>query len=248
MKADVDFNCQKIYNITVDCPQKEGYMTRVKKFIELIERKILSNQLEIGERLDPERILAQKYSFSRQTVHNGLIRLEEKGLITIKPRQGAFVSDYKTYGKLNLLDTLIGFDKEAFNEETARGFVNFCRLNINEAIRLCTEEKKFDDEEEIINKIGYIKNTEGIQERETLIFEIYRLYCKAQGNNLYLYLINSFKEGIENIVHYTALNDEDYYQLSGMLLDVYEHVVASDAYRAIKSNNEIIDFLEKHWK
>ncbi len=223
-------------------------MTRVKKFIELIEEKILSNQLIIGERLDPERILAEKYNFSRQTVHNGLIRLEEKGLIIIKPRQGAFISNYKDYGKLNLLDTLIGFDKEALDEDVARGFVDFCRLNINEAIRLCTLEANFDDDEAIINNIMCIKKSEDLHDRKTLIFEIFRLYCRSQGNNLYLYLINSFKDGIENIVHYTALNNQSYDQLYKMFLDVYKHVVASEAQKAVNSNNDIIDFLASNWK
>ena len=223
-------------------------MTKVKEFIELIEKKILLNKIAIGEKLEPERVLAQKYNFSRQTVHNGLIRLEEKGLVIIKARQGGYVSGYKAVGSLNLLETWIDFDKEIFNEETACGFVDFCRININETIRLCSQEANFDDDEIILNEIKKIEYTEDINKRRELIFEIYRLYATSQKNILYLYLLNSFKVGIENFIFYTAASDQAYYQLYPMLIQVYEYVVTSEEEKAIESNNRVIDYLKSHWK
>ncbi len=52
---------------------------------------IVSNNLGPGDRLSPERELAQEYEVSRQTVREALIALEVSGLVEIRPGSGVYV-------------------------------------------------------------------------------------------------------------------------------------------------------------
>ena len=60
---------------------------------ELIKKAILSNQLQEGDRLSPERDLAAQFQVGRMTIREALRTLETKGLIAIRKGSngGAFV-------------------------------------------------------------------------------------------------------------------------------------------------------------
>ena len=68
---------------------------------------VLSNQLPVGELLPSERELALQMGVSRPVVHDGLMDLASKGLVTIKPRVGTYVNDYRKEGSIAMLSTLI---------------------------------------------------------------------------------------------------------------------------------------------
>jgi len=76
-------------------------------FISKIEQQIFSGRLKPGDKLPSERQLQDETKISRSVVHAGLVKLEKDGLIEIKPRCGAFVTDYKVTGTLDALYALI---------------------------------------------------------------------------------------------------------------------------------------------
>ena len=55
-------------------------------FIEQLEHLILSGKLQVGEKLPPERQLAEMMQVSRAVVNSGISELEKKGFLTVKPR------------------------------------------------------------------------------------------------------------------------------------------------------------------
>ena len=56
-----------------------------------IGRKIMEGQYAIGERLPPERVLAQTYGVSRPTVREAVIALEVDELVEVRMGSGVFV-------------------------------------------------------------------------------------------------------------------------------------------------------------
>ena len=58
-------------------------------FVEQLEHMILSGKLKIGEKLPPERQLAEMMQVSRAVVNGGLTDLEKNGFIITKPRSGS---------------------------------------------------------------------------------------------------------------------------------------------------------------
>jgi len=71
--------------------------TPVDNFISRFEEMILSGKLSIGEKLPSERDLAVKLGVSRPVVHEGLIDLSIKGLITRTPTCASMLSVLRGY-------------------------------------------------------------------------------------------------------------------------------------------------------
>lgn len=72
-------------------------------FVTEIESMILSGELAIGEKLPPERELAQQMQISRSVVNDGIVDLAHRGFLNIIPRQGTYVADYKKHGTIDIL-------------------------------------------------------------------------------------------------------------------------------------------------
>ena len=72
-------------------------------FVTEIESMILSGEISIGEKLPPERELAQKMQISRSVVNDGIVDLAHRGFLNIVPRQGTYVADYKKHGTIDIL-------------------------------------------------------------------------------------------------------------------------------------------------
>ena len=78
-----------------------------EEFVLYMEELILGGSMKPGERLPPERELAKKFKVSRPVVHEGLRTLETRGLVTLRPRHGVVINDYRKEGTLDLLLSLI---------------------------------------------------------------------------------------------------------------------------------------------
>lgn len=76
-----------------------------------LRRVILGGAYAIGERLPPERELAQTFGVTRGTVREALGRLEAQHLITIRQGDGARVLDALERGGLDMLLHLIFTDE-----------------------------------------------------------------------------------------------------------------------------------------
>ena len=72
-------------------------------FVEQMQEKILSGQLEIGEKLPTEREISKEMGVSRQVVNSGMAELVRQGFLKVVPRHGSYVADYRTEGNMNTL-------------------------------------------------------------------------------------------------------------------------------------------------
>jgi GntR family transcriptional repressor for pyruvate dehydrogenase complex len=61
--------------------------------IRLLESKIINGEYQQGERLPSERKLAEEYGISRPGIREVLRRLEERGLIEVRPGLGSYVME-----------------------------------------------------------------------------------------------------------------------------------------------------------
>ena len=65
--------------------------------VQAILSRILSGELKPGDRLPAERDLADSMGISRSSVNHGIMELENMGFLTITPRRGTIVNDYRTH-------------------------------------------------------------------------------------------------------------------------------------------------------
>ena len=61
-----------------------------------MEQMILNETLKIGEKLPPEKILAEKFGVSRNILREALKTLKERGLIEVKTGDGVYVAKPET--------------------------------------------------------------------------------------------------------------------------------------------------------
>ena len=80
-------------------------------FITRFEELILSGRIAVGQRLPSERELALQLGVSRPVVHEGLVELAAKGLVTMVPRVGTVINDYRREGSLALLTSLVQYQE-----------------------------------------------------------------------------------------------------------------------------------------
>lgn len=167
-------------------------------FINKIEQQILSGRLRPGDKLPSERQLQEETKISKTVIHAGLVELEKKGFIEIKPRCGAFVLDHRVTGSLEAINALIRYNGGRMTQEQIRSFFEF-RI----AVEGTTMKKlALDHTDEMIESLdGILKEAEAVARRADcsaaelaeLFFIYQRSMCVFSGNTFFAPLFNEFK-------------------------------------------------------
>lgn len=170
-------------------------------FVTRFESLILSGKLSIGQKLPSERDLALQLGVSRPVVHEGLVDLASKGLITMKPRFGATVNDYRKHGSPEILESLFNYHNGALEPNILEGILSMRILFEEETARLAAANITDDQLEELNALIDREKSMDhGDIEAVTQVdFEFHLLVTMASGNFIYPLLLNSMKRIYTNL-------------------------------------------------
>ncbi len=165
-------------------------------FIARFEELILSGKLRIGQKLPSERELAIQMGVSRPVVHEGLVELSFKGLVEMRPRLGAVVTDYRKQGSLALLESLINFQGGRLDPALLDGMLDMRMLFEVETARLAAANRSNQHIEEFENLLERERaaDTDNAELLAELDFEFHHLIALASGNPVYPLFLNSFKE------------------------------------------------------
>lgn len=219
-------------------------------FIRRFEELILSEKLSIGDKLLSERELAMQLGVSRSVVHEGLIELEARGLVKMKPRVGTFVSDYRRNGSLTLLNSLVEYTSGIPGPDILESMLKMRLLFEGETASLAALNRTKENLEEfkfIIDEEKSCKRYD-LELILSLDFQFHLLTAISSGNMIYSLMLNSFKEV------YTNLTKEFF--KDGTAVDfVFSHhekffkaVEKRDEKSAVKIMKEIIAHGEQHLK
>lgn len=91
-------------------------------FVQAIEDKILSGELKVGDRLPSARQLSEEMGVSLTVVNAGMSELSAKGFVTVRPRHGTFVADYRMQGTTETMVSMMRFNGGDLNKRDARSF------------------------------------------------------------------------------------------------------------------------------
>lgn len=115
------------------------------KFVHEIENNILSGQWSIGSRLPTERELSEDYEVSRVVVRSGLAELAGKGFVTIQPRHGVFVADFREKGKIETLISIFTSNGDILSKNEVRSIIEIRlsleKLAVENVVREATDEE-----------------------------------------------------------------------------------------------------------
>lgn len=121
-------------------------------FIKEIESRIISGKLEIGTQLPPERELAEMMQVSRTVVNAGIADMAKKGFLTIKPRSGTFVADYRREGTLETFVSMMGYNGGMLKKSEIKSILEVRMIMDTLAVQLAIP-KIANDELEILKAI-----------------------------------------------------------------------------------------------
>src|SRR6185295_15255271 len=91
--------------------------TRIyEEIVRQVKQLISEGRFKSGDRLPPERELAEKFVVSRTSVREALRALESLGLIDIRPGEGTFVREVSIDALIGPLALLMTTQREAIGE------------------------------------------------------------------------------------------------------------------------------------
>jgi len=165
------------------------------------EELILSGKIKIGQKLPSERELALELRVSRPVVHEGLVELASRGLVSLKPRFGATVNDYRKEGSITLLSSLVQYHKGKLEPELLESLLEM-RMLMEPAFASQAAGNR--TRKQIREFYCHVEKEESTPHRRTqmitdLDFEFHLLVAVASGNSIYPLLLNSFRPVYTNL-------------------------------------------------
>lgn len=164
-------------------------------FVEQLEDMILSGKLKIGERLPPERQLAEQMQVSRAVVNGGLSQLEKCGFITVKPRSGTFVADYRKNGNIDTLVAIMKYRGGKIRNEEIRSILEV-RLALDTLITKQTIETATNETIEKLSHQVAIMKDGSISETVEAAYTFQHEIALASNNTLVPLIFQSFRSTI----------------------------------------------------
>lgn len=92
-------------------------------FVQKLQGMILSGELPMGQKLPSERDLCQQMGVSRAVVNGGISELARQGFLEVRPRQGAFVADYRRDGNMETLMAIMDYNGGMLGKEEIRSIL-----------------------------------------------------------------------------------------------------------------------------
>jgi len=165
-------------------------------FIQQLQGKILSGELPVGTKLPTERELASKMQVSRAVVNGGLSELAAQGFLEIRPRQGAYVADYRRKGNLSTLIAIMEYKGGALRREEIRSILEFRRalehLTVERVIR-CASDEAVLHLEDILSQIA---RSSSPREAAGHSFDFQHELALIGGNSILPLVYYSFKDPV----------------------------------------------------
>ena len=172
--------------------------------ISRLEELILSGELKAGERLPAERDLAVKLGVSRPVLHEALVDLAGKGLVTILPRRGVEVNDFRQSGSMAILSSLLSYHHGEFDPAFTVSLFEMRHLIETENARLAALKATPAQ----LRRLDEILASESAADRDDftalvkLDFDFHLQIAIASQNHIYPLSLNSFNAVY---THFTGL-------------------------------------------
>ncbi len=162
-------------------------------FVRQLETMILSGRLPVGEKLPPERELAQSMQVSRAVVNAGISELAGKGFLIIKPRVGTFVADYRRNGTMETLVSIMKYNGGILRDAEIRSILELRIALDTLAVELCIPRITDKDIDILKECVGQMKEAASPEEASELAFRFQHELAFISGNTFLPLIFSSFK-------------------------------------------------------
>lgn len=205
--------------------------------VDQIQEAILTQRINLGHKLPPERELCETFNISRGTLREALRVLEYKGLIEIKlgTGGGAIVKSADSKQLTETLALLIKFGRVSVAD------IGEFRGGIEGQIASLAAQKATDTDVECLNKILKklkVHSDIGISEWDDFLEvdqEFHIEVAKIAGNALYKYVDNVVHENIARYFDkYLEVSEQNILEMYNDLAGIVEAIKSKDCELAAK--------------
>jgi len=183
---------------------KEDNFSLKDSFTRIMQSRILSGELKVGDKLPPERELAETMGLSRGSVNQGLLDLERLGFIKIEPRRGSYVADFMHSSSPELLSVIMTYDSALIDRALFRDLMEMRTLVERESVRLACKRVGAAE----VSKLNELMNTIYSADSEEVceaLFNLHYYFTVSSGNRAYALLFRSFEKMVRSFIelHYS---------------------------------------------
>ena len=165
-------------------------------FVRQIQSKILAGELRPGTQLPPERELAEQMQVSRAVVNGGLKELARQGFLTVSPRIGTVVADYRRAGTIETLLAIMKFQGQVLGKREIASLLEVRRALEQLAVRLVIRsatDREIGELEHFLEKLSGAKDDD---EAAELAYEFHHSLMLVSGNTILPLLYCSCRDPI----------------------------------------------------
>lgn len=213
--------------------------TETELFIKQIKGAILSGELKPGEKLPSERKLCEELNVSRNVINSGLKELQRLHFIKIKPRYGAFVTDFRKDGNLETLNALLNYYDGHYHISLLKSLYDTRYQIETDIIRLACQNNDLANLKNAEATINSLNPTQSAKEKAQISFQVLHLISLASGNFVYPLMVNTFEPLYLTLGEWICsdVKTEDIFQKNLTLLQAIKE---KDNKKAINLNNQKI--------
>lgn len=168
-------------------------------FIEQLEHLILSGKLQVGEKLPPERQLAEMMQVSRAVVNSGISELEKKGFLTVKPRSGTYVADFRRKGTLDTLIAIMNYNGGRMRDQEIRSIFEVRIALDTLAAQLAIDTISDKNIQRLLEFVNQIRDAQDVTTAIEAAYEFQHEFALISGNTLIPLIFHSFRAPIFNM-------------------------------------------------
>ena len=193
--------------------------------------KILSGELKAGLYLPTERDMAEQMGISRASVHQALLELELQGFVSIIPRHGTVVKDFRKQPTPQSLEALMSSDSLELDRSLFDDMMD-TRLWLESecARRACTHI--YDSTLSEMRRLVQVMTKPGADISDTVYRFHYRL-VQASGNSLYSMIFRGFEPVLRNMIHHHySVRPEDIESSAAMRSELLDYIEAKNEEKA----------------
>ena len=197
---------------------QKGIITNLKDLI-------IYKNLEPGDKLPSERMLAEKFGVSRSNIREAIQKLEYYGILISKPQSGTFIADIGPVAMKGMLTDILRLDESDFKSLVETRILlelKTCRLA---ALRRTDEDLVQMKEALDAYRVKVLNGEDAVQ--EDLLFHL--SIAKASGNgiiNTFMLLITP--EIITNFEKYHVCDENQAFMGIQEHKDIYEAIKRQD--------------------
>ena len=214
-------------------------------FVQQVENMILSGELKVGEKLPGERELSARMGVSRPVISAGLTELEKLGFVEVRPRQGAFVCDYRRKGTIETLIAIMRYNGGIMRHNEVSSLMQVRGVLEKLCMQLVIERAANEEIQSVGALVDAIGAAQTPEDSAEAVFEFHHELAVLSGNMLLPLLYHSFRPESVHLWAWYARNvgcDRMY----AVKRELYEALLKRDLAAATKDPGEYPE--EAWWK